>query len=74
MEHSDKTSEGKYERTGKTTSRWASLWQEVLEGPDFSKGNLLGVRGYLKEWHWPGSQYHCHQLNELIVTSITKSV
>jgi single-stranded DNA-binding protein len=70
--HTRKNSEGKYERTGKTTSMRAVLWQEVLEGYQFSKGDLLGVTGYLKERQWTDSQGQNHRLNELVVTGITK--
>jgi single-stranded DNA-binding protein len=70
--HTRKTVEGKYERTGKTTSVWAVLWQEVLEGRQFSKGDLLGVTGYLKERQWTDNQGQMHRLNELVVTAITK--
>jgi single-stranded DNA-binding protein len=70
--HIRKNAEGKYERTGKTTSMRAVLWQEVLEGRQFGKGDLLRVTGYLKERHWTDQQGQNHRLNELVVTGITK--
>jgi single-stranded DNA-binding protein len=70
--HTRKNAEGKYERTGKTTSMRAVFWQEVLEGRQFGKGDLLGVTGYLKERHWTDQQGQNHRLNELVVTTITK--
>jgi single-stranded DNA-binding protein len=70
--HTRKNSEGKYERTGQTTSMRAVLWQEMLEGRQFGKGDLIGVTGYLKERHWTDGQGQNHRLNELIVTAITK--
>jgi single-stranded DNA-binding protein len=70
--HTRKNAEGKYERTGKTTSIRAVLWQEVLEGRQFGKGDLLGVTGYLKERQWKDAQGQNHRLNELVVTAITK--
>ena len=70
--HTRKTAEGKYERTGKTTSMRAVLWQEVLEGRQFGKGDLVGVTGYLKERQWKDAQGQSHRLNELVVTAITK--
>ena len=70
--HTRKNSDGKYERTGKTTSMRAVLWQEVLEGRSFGKGDLVGVQGYLKERSWTDAQGQNHRLNELVVTSVTK--
>ena len=70
--HTRKNAEGKYERTGKTTSMRAVLWQEVLEGRSFGKGDLVGVQGYLKERSWTDQQGQNHRLNELVVTSVTK--
>jgi single-stranded DNA-binding protein len=70
--HTRKNAEGKYERTGKTISMRAVLWQEMLEGRQFRKGDLLGVTGYLKERHWTDQQGQNHRLNELVVTGIIK--
>jgi single-stranded DNA-binding protein len=70
--HTRKNSEGKYERTGKTTSMRAVLWQEVLEGRQFGKGDLMGVTGYLKERQWKDAQGQSHRVNELVVTAINK--
>ena len=70
--HTRKNAEGQYERTGKTTSMRAVLWQEVLEGRSFGKGDLVGVQGYIKERNWTDAQGQAHRVNELIVTSITK--
>src|SRR4051812_11494013 len=70
--HTRKNGEGKYERTGKTTSMRAVLWQEVLEGRQFGKGDLVGVQGYLKERQWTDQQGQNHRVNELVVTGITK--
>ena len=44
----------------------------MLEGRSFSKGDLVGVQGYLKERSWIAAQDQNHHLNELVVTSITK--
>jgi single stranded DNA-binding protein len=70
--HTRRSAEGKYERTGSTTSMRTVLWQEVLEGRSFGKGDLVGVTGYLKERSWTDAQGQTHRLNELIVTSVTK--
>jgi single-stranded DNA-binding protein len=70
--HTRRNQEGKYERTGKTTSMRAVLWQEMLEGREFGKGDLLGVTGYLKERQWTDQQGQNHRVNELVVTGITK--
>jgi single-strand DNA-binding protein len=70
--HTRKNAEGKYERTGKTTSMRAVLWEEMLEGRQFKKGDLVGVAGYLKERQWTDAQGQNHRLNELVVTGITK--
>jgi single-stranded DNA-binding protein len=70
--HTRRNQEGKYERTGKTTSMRTVLWQEMLEGRQFKKGDLVGVTGYLKERQWTDAQGHNHRVNELVVTSITK--
>jgi single-stranded DNA-binding protein len=70
--HTRKNAEGKYKPTGKTTSMREVLWQEVLEGYQFSKGDLVGVTGYLKERQWKDAQGQNQRLNELVVTSIIK--
>jgi single-stranded DNA-binding protein len=70
--HTRRNQEGKYERTGKTTSMRTILWQVMLEGRQFGKGDLLGVTGYLKERHWTDQQGQNYWVNELVVTGITK--
>jgi single stranded DNA-binding protein len=70
--HTRRNQEGKYERTGKTTSMRTVLWQEMLEGHQFGKGDLVGVTGYLKERHWTDQQGQNHRVNELVVTGIIK--